>query len=447
MSDDTDGQRLTTTASADESKERRRERPVPGLVLLYADRRATLRVFRAGAESIEIGRVELAPGDVLDGMISRKHVRVSFDLEFRIEDLSSLNGTFVGGRRISGEARAAAGTPVRVGGAVLLCAADVLPFERYGAGLRGEFVEGPALRRALEIARAATEAEATLLIEGESGTGRGLVARAFHDAGATAAGPLHVVECAALPRECAEALLFGSTHDAFPGAVEAEGHAHAAAGGTLFLDEVCELTPDVQKKLLRLLEARELVRAGGTVAERVALRVCASSSRPLRGEVNAGRFRQDLYVRLARPELRLPPLRERLEEVPWHVQQALEAHATAEQPQRLVSASFIEACLSRPWPGNVRELRAELDRAVAAATAEGSLSLSAEDLSPTAGRPRPKGTAVVRFPEDDVAKALMLEAGNVLGAARRLGVHRNKVRRWLERHHVDAGAFKRRSSV
>ena len=111
------------------------------------------------------------------------------------------------------------------------------------------------------------------------------------------------------------------------------------------------------------------------------------------------------------------------------------------------SGSFIEACLLRPWPGKVRELRAEVERAAGALAADGPVALTAEDLSPAAGRPVPALKAVARFPEDDVAKALTAEAGNVLGAARRLGVHRNKVRRWLERHHVDAGAFKRRSSL
>jgi DNA-binding NtrC family response regulator len=151
---------------------------------------------------------------------------------------------------------------------------------------------------------------------------------------------------------------------------------------------------------------------------------------------------------MGKPEVRLPPLRERLDELPWHVQQVLDAcDPSATAPA--ASSSFIEACLMRVWPGNVRELRAEVRRAATTAATEGSKLLAAEDLSPSAGNPItnvPEKTEA-RFPEDDVAKALSLEAGNVLGAARRLGVHRNKVRRWLERHHVGADTFKRRTSV
>jgi DNA-binding NtrC family response regulator len=176
--------------------------------------------------------------------------------------------------------------------------------------------------------------------------------------------------------------------------------------------------------------------------------VCAASERNLRNEVSGGRFRQDLYLRIGKPEVRLAPLRERLEELPWHAQQVLD-ELSKTGLEVAASSSFIEACILRIWPGNVRELRAEVRRAASAVAAEGSHLLVAEDLGATAGNPIAKAPEkpALRFPEDDVARALELEAGNVLGAARRLGVHRNKIRRWLERHHVDAVAFKRRTSL
>jgi MoxR-like ATPase len=443
MSDERDGRRAS---SADEAKQRRRPRPIPGLVLVFADRRPTLRVFRADSGTFELGRVELAVSDVLDGMISRKHVRVSFDVEFQFEDLSSLNGTFVGGRRISGEAHTPAGTTLRVGGAVLLAVADVLPFEEYGAGPRDGLVSGVALRRVMAgVLETKDPALASLLIEGEPGTGKELAARAFHAAGPVPNGPFCVVPCTQLPRERIEAAIFGTTRGG--AGSSGAGYVHAAHGGTLYLDEVSELSTDVQGRLLSLLEIREVMRVGSSEREPVDLRVYAASFRHLRDEVAGGRFRQDLYSKLARPELRLPALRERPEEIPWHVQQVLEGRAPAGEQHLFASGSFIEACLLRPWPGNVRELRTEVERAAAALAVDGPIALTAEDLSPAAGRPVPALKAVPRFPEDDVAKALTAEAGNVLGAARRLGVHRNKVRRWLERHHVDAGAFKRRSSL
>jgi transcriptional regulator of acetoin/glycerol metabolism len=449
MSDDRDGRHATTTASSDESKLGRRSKPVPGLVLTYADRRPAFRIFRADHGPFELGRSELATVEVLDGMISRRHVRVSFDGEWVVEDLASLNGTFVGGRRVSGEARAAAGASLRVGGAMLLAVADIVPFEHYGLGERDGIVSGPSLRRALETIALTqrTSPCPSLLVEGESGTGRELAARAFHAAGPRPNGPFCAVNCSTIPRDLAERLLFGSRRAELSGASDADGYVQAADGGTLFLDDLAELPPDVQSKLLRLLETGEVLRLGATETESVELSLCAATCRDLREEVAGGRFRRDLYFRVGKPEVRLAPLRERLEELPWHVQQVLDELGRAE-PQIAASASFIEACMLRMWPGNVRELRSEVRRAAAAVTAEGSRLLAAEDLGATAGNPIARQEKpVVRFPEDDVAKALELEAGNVLGAARRLGVHRNKVRRWLERHHVDAEAFKRRTSL
>ena len=452
MSADSDGRRATTTASSDEVGALRRSRPVPGLVLVFADRKPAARVFRSDAAPLELGRSDLANGELLDGMISRKHVRLAFvDGEWLVEDLASLNGTFVNGKRITAEAPSPlpCGGIVRIGGALLLSVADIVPFEHYGLGIGDGLVLGPALRRALEtVAQTQRAVPSSLLVEGESGSGKELVARAFHAAGRGAAAPFVPVSCATLPKDLADRLLFGSRRGPAAGSSDAPGYVQSAEGGTLFLDEVAELTPDVQSKLLRLLETREVLRLGATSAETADIRVCAATAKDLREEVGAGRFREDLYFRIGKPEVRLPPLRERLEEVPWHIQQVLEEFAKRGEPLA-ASASFVDACMRRPWPGNARELRAEVRRAAGAAVAEGSRHLASDDLSPVAGNPivPAKLKEPARFPEDDVARALALESGNVLGAARRLGVHRNKVRRWLERHHVDAEAFKRRTSA
>ena len=451
MSEERAERRESGIPSSDESKQRRRPKAIPGLVLLFADRKPCLRIFRADGNAIELGRVELAGDGPFDGTLSRKHVRVRYDGGFRFEDLASLNGTFVGGRRVAGEVRGPAGSTLRVGGTVLLAVADVRPFEQHGAGPRDGIICGPTLQLALQRAADSYHAGArSLLIEGERGTGKGLAARAFHDAGSPPDRPFVAVDCRALSRERAAALLFGTGSAGGATTAAVDGYAHAAAGGTLWLDEISALPTTVQSRLLRLLETQELVREGSSQSEHVEVRLCATTFRHLRDEVAAGRFRQDLYFRLGPPELRLPALRERLEEVPWHLQAVLDGSSpSAEEPTLFANASFVEACLLRPWPGNVTELKAEVERATTSALREGSQSLTAEDLDPSAGRAEPEArdTNQARFPEDDVAKALTLEAGNVLGAARRLGVHRNKVRRWLERHHVDAGAFKRRSAV
>jgi DNA-binding NtrC family response regulator len=321
---------------------------------------------------------------------------------------------------------------------------DAGPFLRHGLGVKDAVVAGPAFRHALETIAHSRRSGVlkSLLISGESGSGKEIAAKVFHDAGAISGAPFVAVNCATIPKDLAERLLFGSRRGAFSGATDAPGHVQAAHGGTLFLDEVAELLPEVQTKLLRMLETREVLRLGATRPEHVDVHVCAATWRDLRAEAAAGRFREDLYFRIGQPEIRLPPLRARIEEVPWHTRQVLEdSGATGLE----VSAAFIEACANRAWPGNVRELRGEVRRVAAAAIAEGVKTLSAEALSPTAGKPIERGEAPpsARIPADEVAAALSAEAGNVLGAARRLGVHRNKIRRWLERYGVDPRTFKK----
>jgi DNA-binding NtrC family response regulator len=337
---------------------------------------------------------------------------------------------------------------VRVGGALLLLAADVTPFEQHGLGVADGIVGGPALRRALAAVALSrrTGVVTSLMISGESGTGKEIAARVFHLAGGKPDSPYCAVNCATIPKDLAERLLFGSRRGAFSGATDASGYVQAADGGTLFLDELAELPLDVQSKLLRVLETREVLRLGATKPETVNVQICAASWRNLRTEVAEGRFREGLYFRIGQPEVHLPPLRERLEELPWHIEQVLE-DCSRERPVR-ASAAFVEACSLRHWPGNVRELRAEVRRA--AATAQGSDVLTATDLHATAGAAIVRSAAsssappAAQAPKDEVAAALAESGGNVVAAARKLGISRNKVRRWLERYALDASAFKAR---
>jgi DNA-binding NtrC family response regulator len=404
-------------------------------------------VIRWQGAPLELGRCELAEDGVFDEAISRRHVSVTFAHgTWLVEDLGSRNGSFVRGERLSGRRAISANMPLRVGGTVLLALGDTHGLERRGIDVRDGIVSGPAFRRALEAVALARQADMlpSILISGESGAGKEIAASVFHAAGPDPSAPFVAVNCATIPRELAERLLFGACRGAFSGATDARGHVQAADGGTLFLDEVAELPLEVQAKLLRVLETREVTRLGATRPERVDVRVCAATWRDLRREVAAGRFRQDLYFRIGQPEVRLPPLRERLEEIPWHIQSVIEnagADASLE-----VSASFVEACLLRLWPGNVRELRAEIRRCVAAAFALKMERLTADALDDSAGThfadPESRRRAP-DYPADEVARALDAEAGNVAGAARRLGIHRNRVRRWLERYGVDARAFNR----
>jgi transcriptional regulator with AAA-type ATPase domain len=425
--------------------------PVPGLVLIFANGRPQQRIFRWEGSPLELGRLELTEDDVGDPLISRKHGRFSFDGQiWRVTDLSSRNGTYVSGALILGEVPVPAGAMVRIGGAVLLPCTNILGFERHGLGVRDGVVSGPSLRQALHaIAQSAgCGLIRSLLISGESGSGKEIAARAFHEASGDSKEPFVALNCATVPKDLAERLLFGAHRGAFSGATDATGYVQAAHGGTLFLDEIAELPADVQTKLLRMLETREVVRLGATRPERVDVRICAATWRDLRQEVAARRFREDLYFRIGQPEIRLPPLRERYEELPWHIEQVL---AEAGVGQVSVAASFVEACACRRWPGNVRELRAEVRRALAFALDKAApCRLQAEDVGERAGTviavDERHGSAAVGtptvVPEDEIANALELERGNVASAARRLGVHRNRVRRWLERHGLDADHFK-----
>src|SRR5579872_4683298 len=199
----------------------------------------------------------------------------------------------------------------------------------------------------------------TVLVEGESGTGKELVARAMHQLSPRRGKPFIAVNVGALPETLVESELFGHEKGAFTGAAERRiGRFELADSGTLFLDEVGEMPASTQVKLLRVLEERELTRVGGTQPIKVDVRVIAASNRPLRGAVEQGTFRSDLYYRLNVLDVYLPPLRERTQDIPILVRRFIqEFSAQHDRPFHGISADAMEVLISYPWPGNVRELR------------------------------------------------------------------------------------------
>jgi DNA-binding NtrC family response regulator len=352
----------------------------PGLLLVFAAGEPQLRAIPFG-RSLVIGRDDAGGAPVADGRMSRRHVRIERrDGLVLVEDLASRNGTFVDGARIEPRVERASVRVVRAGSSVLVPVPDVRPF--LGARISEErgIVAGPTLARALNDVAAAAGTGDVALLRGESGAGKENAAQVFHAHGAHAAGPFVAVNCATIPGTVAERLLFGARRGAYSGATDdADGFCAAADKGTLFLDEVGELPLDVQAKLLRFLETREFFPLGASKPRRVSVRICCATHRDLRGAVAAGTFREDLYYRLSTLEVRLPPLRERLEEIPWLVRRAVQASGHALD----VQASFVEACLLRHWPGNVRELLGAVRRALHAA--RGGNLLSAEHLDADAG--------------------------------------------------------------
>ncbi len=357
----------------------------PGLVLIFSGERAQFLPFALREGASEIGRLELVSAAVPDDHVSRRHLAVKArDEALEIRDLGSTNGVFVNGTRLTAEVRVplTAATIIRIGRSLFLVVADIGPFERMAARgpIHDGIVAGPALAALHRKIAALGAAGQALFIRGESGSGKEIAARVFHEAGPRRNGPLVAVNCATIPKDLAERLLFGAVRGAYSGAVaDSQGYLQAARDGTLFLDEVAELDLSVQAKLLRAIESHEVVPLGSTRPQPVDFSLCSATLRDLREAVAVQAFRKDLYYRIGRPEVRLPPLRERLEEVPHLIDRVL-------RPAGLSgSCSLVEACLVRPWPGNIRELVAEVRAAGALATAEGTAVVDLKHLGEHAG--------------------------------------------------------------
>src|SRR3954447_6705275 len=226
--------------------------------------------------------------------------------------------------------------------------------------------QSPSLRATLDIIRQAAPSSATVLLLGESGTGKELFARALHEHSPRANGPFVPINCAAIPETILESELFGYERGAFTGAVQRkEGRIERAQGGTLFLDEIGELTPGVQVKLLRFLQEGEIERLGGTGTIKVDSRVVAATNQDLGARVRENKFREDLFYRLNVIQVVLPPLRDRVEDVPLLADHFIARYAAKNGKSiRGLTRAALAAMEAYPWPGNVRELEHAIERAV-----------------------------------------------------------------------------------
>jgi two-component system response regulator PilR (NtrC family) len=317
--------------------------------------------------------------------------------------------------------------------------------------------EDPAFREAIETAQRAARSTSPVLIVGESGTGKELFARLIHEASPRATGPFVPVNCSAIPGELVESMLFGHEKGAFTGASEKRlGLFEQADGGTLFLDEIGELALAHQPRLLRALETRKVRRVGGTQERTVDVRVLGATHVDVRRAVAAGRMRLDLYHRLAVFELHVPPLRQRLGDLPLLVKRFL-VEISAEYGARRVSAQTLEELRRYTWPGNVRELRNAVHRA-AALSPDGELRMA--DLMPATATglsgwreerrlvppTRVRGerlTALESLGVDEVMYALVEAAlqkhGSLRRAAAHLKISKSTLHEWVRRYGVDYG--------
>jgi DNA-binding NtrC family response regulator len=377
--------------------------------------------------------------------VSRFHCEVRLDgIRAWVTDLASTNGTLIDGVRVeTGYLRP--GSVIQVGQAKVRFNAgnERHPLPLSEAARFGDLAgQSPAMRSAFALLERAGKTQSTVLIEGETGTGKTRAAQALHKASSRASGPFYVVDCGAMPPALLESELFGHEKGAFTGALSRRlGVFEEAAKGTVLLDEVGELPADLQPRLLRVLESREIRRVGQNKWFKVDVRIIAATHRDLRQDVNSGRFRQDLYFRLAVARVKLPPLREHPEDIELITTSLLhELKATRDAHPRLFEPTFFDQLKIATWPGNVRELRNYLERCmlyeepVALHDPGTEQAAGAELLSYDLG----KQAAVDAFERQFLPLLLRRHDGNVAAAAAEAGFDRTYLYRLMRKHGIKA---------
>jgi two-component system response regulator GlrR len=391
---------------------------------------------------------------VEDPTVSRFHCEVRIgDEGARLRDLDSRNGTVLDGVRVT-DAFLRGGSLVKLGrvGLRFEFSAESNRLPVSSANAFGNLVgTSVAMRTSFALLERAAASDVTVLLEGETGTGKGVAAEAIHRHSTRRDGPLMVVDCGAIPPNLLESELFGHERGAFTGAERRRAGAfEEASGGTIFLDEIGELAGDLQPKLLRVLESKEYRRVGANAMLKSDVRVVAATNRDLRAEVNAGRFRSDLYFRLAVVKVTIPPLRERPEDIQVTVEQVLRAlGANQAQTAPLRTPEFFAALGHSAWPGNVRELRNYLERCLVfqdalpvaefpRGAAMGTTATVAIDAK--VGYAEARRMAVDAF-ERGYAEALLRDhGGKVAAAAAAAGMDRVYLYRILRRHGIKPNA-------
>ncbi|MET0790176.1 MAG: sigma 54-interacting transcriptional regulator [Polyangiaceae bacterium] len=445
------------------------------LVMADGDRLSVHALPKSG--TIVIGRSVDAHVKLTTRAVSRDHARIHVGERIEVEDLDSTNGTFVQNRRIAPWTRIAIlpGDGILLGDVLIM----VLPTEvassvgnaptaqpsanRSEKRLRAPVVEDPAMKALYKLAErvASVPSPISVLILGETGTGKELLAETIHQASARAACKFVALNCAALSETLLESELFGYERGAFTGALQTKpGLLEDAAGGTVFLDELGEMVPALQAKLLRVLETREVLRVGGRKARPIDVRFVAATNRDLEQEVAAGRFRSDLYYRLNVVTLHVPALRERTTEIVSlanrFISERCAAFGWSRTPE--LSPAAAETLERHSWPGNVRELRNTVERALVQLEpnalqieaeilqlGNGSLAQAPITIPPTLPPPAEASTDAdadalrpristpprsFRGEVGDLERDLILEtlarcAGNQTRAAKELGISRN----------------------
>ncbi|MDB4953975.1 MAG: hypothetical protein JWO36_1544 [Myxococcales bacterium] len=392
-----------------------------------------------------------------DATVSRYHLEIRVRRDgIEIRDLDTTNGTKHGGARVgqvvlSGAARLRLGKHTEVDVEPIDTSVEVgeWPSDRFGEVLGTT----QPMKRLFGLLAKASPTEATILLQGETGTGKEAIAEAVHKMSRRAKGPFVVVDCGSIPHELIASELFGHAKGSFTGASgDKQGLIEAANHGTLFLDEIGELALDLQPQLLRVLDRRQVRRVGETQSIDVDIRVIAATHRDLRAMVKAGQFREDLYYRLAVVATAVPPLRDRKADIPALVEWFAEKMGRGSFAQ---SAALLDQLQRHDWPGNVRELRNVVERALSlGAAALVDIGDGARSAPAAAGeegaQKRPSNPDVLELPFKE-AKAQLVEAferdylvallarhhGNISRAAAEAGIDRNYIHRLVKKYNLE----------
>ncbi len=407
-----------------------------------------------------IGRAEQAELRLSDASVSRFHAEVFATVGgVGVRDMESANGTRYAGALVR-EAVVPSGAHLLIGSTqVLVELHEPLAEETERAPAFGQLRgKSPGMQRLFGLMRRLARTDLSVLIEGATGSGKELAARALHDLGPRSEYPFQVLDCTAIPPTLAESMLFGHEAGSFTGAQRRQGGIFEnAEGGTVFLDEIGELSLDLQPKLLRVLAQREVVRLGASKPTLVNVRVVAATWRDLRGMVNRGTFREDLYFRLAQARVEIPPLDARREDISLLVYHFLQSLPDEVLAARQIDKEALEHLLSRSYPGNVRELKTTVERA--ALMADGPTirmaDLAFEHLllghqreivkGPSdAGQAHAEGTLVPYkearrgllddFERDYLQRLMARCKDNLAQASERAGVERHYLRKLLHKH-------------